>query len=87
MNSNLPTGASNHPDRPWETADVLCPNCDTEGIGEMVDQYLAANLDCVSAVSHGLLGALSAPAGKLLFISYRIKSVFKFSCLISSDKS
>jgi hypothetical protein len=46
MNSNLPAGAESAPDRPWETADVLCPNCDTEPIGEMVDQYLAANPDC-----------------------------------------
>ena len=46
MNSNLPAGAANDPRRPWEDAEPLCRSCDTDAIGEMVDQYLAEHPRC-----------------------------------------
>ena len=43
MNSNLPAGAANDPNNPWDDSEKYCRNCESEAIGEMVDQFLGDN--------------------------------------------
>ncbi len=46
MNSNLPPGATNHPNAPWNERDTTCYNCESDIVSEMVDKYLAEHPDC-----------------------------------------
>lgn len=46
MNSNLPTGAANDPNNPWDCSETYCPECESEGIGYLVDDYLKAHPEC-----------------------------------------
>lgn len=46
MNSNLPPGATNHPNAPWNQKEMYCRICESKSIGEIVDQYLAEHPDC-----------------------------------------
>ena len=46
MNSNLPAGAANDPNNPWDGSETYCPECESEGIGNLVDDYLKAHPEC-----------------------------------------
>ena len=46
MNSNLPMGAANDPDNPWDSSDTYCPECESQGVANLVDQYLRDHPDC-----------------------------------------
>jgi hypothetical protein len=46
MNSNLPAGAENDPNQPWDTSEKYCRVCESESIGDLVDNYLAEHPDC-----------------------------------------
>ena len=46
MNSNLPAGAENDPNQPWDTSEKYCRVCESESIGDLVDTYLAEHPNC-----------------------------------------
>ena len=46
MNSNLPAGAENDPNNPWDDSENYCRSCESEAIGQLTDQYLADHPEC-----------------------------------------
>lgn len=46
MNSNLPAGAANDPNRPWDDSEKYCRSCESEAISNLADTYLEEHPDC-----------------------------------------
>jgi hypothetical protein len=47
MNSNLPAGAENDPNRPWDTSEKYCRVCESDTIEDLIDDYLEQHPDCL----------------------------------------
>jgi hypothetical protein len=47
MNSNLPAGAENDPNRPWDTSEKYCRVCESDSIENLIEQYLEEHPDCL----------------------------------------
>ena len=46
MNSNLPAGAENDPNRPWDTSEKYCRVCESDAIADLADTYLEEHPNC-----------------------------------------
>jgi hypothetical protein len=48
MNSNLPAGAENDPNKPWDTSEKYCRVCESDTIENLIEQYLEEHPDCLN---------------------------------------